>query len=114
VRVFGNVDLKPKICVCLLLYGFGNRVRTKGYTILIHGLIHILFYIRITIIYYTIIIMTHIFRGQFLKDAISVLKLPAFSYERMIDKNKIKRKSTDKRYVLDRLRVVAIRFSRPR
>jgi hypothetical protein len=37
---------------------FWKPYTETGYTILIHGLIHILHYIRITIIYYTIIIMT--------------------------------------------------------
>jgi hypothetical protein len=37
-----------------------------GYTTLIHGLIHILYYIRITIIFYTIIIMT-LRHGRFIR-----------------------------------------------
>jgi hypothetical protein len=37
---------------------FWKLYTETGYTILIHGLIHILYYNRITIIYYTIIIMT--------------------------------------------------------
>jgi hypothetical protein len=57
VRVFGTLDLKPRICMCALVYGFGNRTNT-GYTILIHGLIHILYYIRVTILCYASIVMT--------------------------------------------------------
>jgi hypothetical protein len=38
VRVFGILDLKPRICECTLLYGFGNRIPIQATLYLFMGL----------------------------------------------------------------------------
>jgi hypothetical protein len=38
VRVFGNLDLKSRICECTLLYGFGNRIPKQATLYLFMGL----------------------------------------------------------------------------
>jgi hypothetical protein len=38
VRVFKTLDLKPRIYVCTLSYGFGNRILIKGTLYLFMGL----------------------------------------------------------------------------
>jgi hypothetical protein len=53
VRVFGNLDLKPRICEFTLLIRFWKPYTETDYTILIHGLTHILYYIRIIIKLFT-------------------------------------------------------------
>jgi hypothetical protein len=60
VRVFGILDLKPRIFECTLLYDFRNRIPIQAThnTILIHGLLHILDYIHITILCYANIVIT--------------------------------------------------------
>jgi hypothetical protein len=36
--IFGNLDLKPRICECTLLYGFGNRIPKQATLYLFMGL----------------------------------------------------------------------------
>jgi hypothetical protein len=38
VRVFGTLDLKPRICMCALVYGFGNRITIQATLYLFMGL----------------------------------------------------------------------------
>jgi hypothetical protein len=91
-------------------YGFGNRVRTKGYTILLYGLIHILYYIRVSMLYYAMlyyanivvtIMMTSAMTGDDIVTSFRVSKHWKKSPERLIVciilrngfRNKLKRKS---------------------
>jgi hypothetical protein len=38
VRVFGTLDLKPGICICALLHGFGDRIPIQATLYLFMGL----------------------------------------------------------------------------